>query len=128
MKAEIRAKIYADHVPIRVRIAPRKSTPYDLRRKARREEKQSNSLPTHMFLDRQTEEQKARRELEAKAELYRFHQRLANAVPSDSRCIGDPACPFRALLDGMCRAHAMDRYAQMSLLGSSLNVGLEWTL
>jgi hypothetical protein len=126
MKAAIRSQIYSPRVPVQVRIAPRKLTAYDLRRKAElQKEKQYNDLPSKMYLDRQTEEQIAQRELAAKAELFRFQNLLANAVPDGHRCL-QKACPFPALLSGECRKHAMDRHAQLSLMGSSLNAAMEW--
>jgi hypothetical protein len=125
VKAAIRAKLYQDFYPVESRIAKRKPTQYDRRhleeRRARRTAS-DNGLPADVLRDRQSEEQKAKRELAAKAKDILFQMRLNAAIPGGGRCIGDPACPYPSLLDGCCRKHAMDRYAQASLMTSTLGL------
>jgi hypothetical protein len=50
--------------------------------------------------------------------LRELLQRLGRAHPGEQRCIV-PACPYRAMLDGRCRAHALEQYAEYSPTGNS---------
>jgi hypothetical protein len=45
---------------------------------------------------------------------------FASARPTGERCQGGRACPFPAVLEGLCRQHYVDAHSQYSVSGSSL--------